>query len=107
MILTQQETFLLNLQLLLSNQKVHISKLEKMIENDNQMVSLRSDITKAAASKLENETITASDYIQEVQAETISKLNYELHKIQLNEAREKYILIKGKEISENLTESIQ
>lgn len=107
MVLTQQETFLLNLQMLLSNQKVHISKLEQMLENDNQMVSLRSDITKAAASKLENETITASDYIQEVQAETISKLNFELHKIQLNEAREKYILIQGKEISNKLAGSNQ
>ncbi len=103
MVLTQQETFLLNLQLLLSNQKVHISKLEKMMEKDNLMVSLRSDITKAAASKLENETITASEYIREVQAETISKLSYELHKIQLNEAREKYNLIKGKKVSEKLT----
>ena len=67
-----------------------------MLDNDNKLVELRTEISKAAASKLENETITASDYIQEIQAETISKLNYELHKIQLNEAIEKYNLIKGK-----------
>jgi len=60
------------------------------------MVALRTDITKSAASKLENETITASDYVRELQAETISKLNKELHKIQLSQAQEKYDLIKGK-----------
>ncbi len=96
MIQTQKETFKQNIQILLVQQSEQINKLNKMIDNDNKMVSLRTDITKAAASKLNNETITASAYIQEVQAETVSKLNFELHKIQLNEAREKYSLIQGK-----------
>ena len=62
------------------------------------MVTLRSEIAKTSASKLENEIITTSDYIQDVQAETVSKLNIEIHQIQLNEAIEKYNLIKGKNI---------
>ncbi|MEN8116078.1 MAG: TolC family protein [Bacteroidota bacterium] len=95
-ILTQEETFTQNIQLILIQQKEQIKKLETMLENDQQMVALRTDISKAAASKLENETITASDFIQEVQAETVAKLNYELHKIQLTEAKEKYNLIRGK-----------
>jgi outer membrane protein TolC len=93
---TQQETFTQNIRILLSQQQEQISKLERMLENDKQMVMLRTDITKAAASKLENEIITTTDYIQELQAETIAKLNYELHKIQLNEAIEKHTLIQGK-----------
>jgi len=96
MLQTQEQTFIQKLQLLLVQQKEQISKLEKMLDNDNKLVELRTEISKAAASKLENETITASDYILEIQAETISKLNYELHKIQLNKAIEKYNLIKGK-----------
>ena len=95
MIRNQEETFLQNMQVLLVQQKEQIEKLESLLTNDQKMVSLRNDITLAAASKLENETITASDYIQELQAETISKLNYELHKIQLNEAQEKFNIIKG------------
>jgi outer membrane protein TolC len=95
MIRNQEETFLQNMQVLLVQQKEQIEKLESLLTNDEKMVSLRNDITLAAASKLENETITASDYIQELQAETISKLNYELHKIQLNEAQEKFNIIKG------------
>lgn len=99
MLISQEQTFIQNIQLLLAQQKEQIAKIEKMLNNDQKMVGLRKDITKAAASKLENETITASDYIQELQAETVSKLNYELHKIQLNEAQEKYNLIKGKSVS--------
>ena len=75
--------------------KEQINKLEKMLQNNEQMVELRTEIAKAAASKLNNEVITASDYIQEVQAETVSKLNRELFTIQLNESKEKYNLIKG------------
>jgi hypothetical protein len=96
MLKNQEATFIQNIELLLVQQKEQIAKLETMLENDTKMVALRTDITKSAASKLENETITASDYVRELQAETISKLNKEVHKIQLNQAREKYNLIKGK-----------
>ena len=82
--------------MLLVRQKEQIDKLKKLLETDEKMVSLRSNIVRTSASKLENETITTSDYIQDVQAETISLLNAELHQIQLNEAKEKYLLIQGK-----------
>ncbi len=101
MLQSQEETFTQNLDMLLVQQNEQIKKIETLIGNDQNMVDLRTGITKAAASKLENETITASDYVQELQAETIAKLNYELHKIQLNQAREKYRLIKGKSVNEN------
>lgn len=96
MVNQQEATFNQNINLFLVQQKEQINKLEKLLENDKKMVTLRTEIAKTAASKLENETITPSDYIQEVQAETISKLNIEIHQIQLNEAKEKYELINGK-----------
>jgi len=98
MIHNREETFLQNIQLLLVQQKEQISKLETILQTDRQMVDLREEITKSAASKLENEILTTSDYIRELQAETVSKLNHELHMIQLNEAKEKYNLILGKSI---------
>jgi outer membrane protein TolC len=98
MIQAQEETFTQNIQILLVQQQEQIKKLEMILENNQQMVALRTEITKSSASKLNNEVITASDYVQEVQAETVSKLNLELHKIQLNESKEKYKLIKGKPV---------
>jgi outer membrane protein TolC len=89
-------TFSQNIQLLLVQQKEQILKIEQMLKNDEQLVLLRTEITKAAASKLANEIITASDYIQEMQNETVSKLSYELHKIQLSSSVEQYNIINGK-----------
>ncbi len=97
----QEATFVQNLDLLLARQQEEINKLEKMLDTDRELVSLRSEVTKAAASKLENETITDSEYIREVQSETIAKLKYELHKIQLDEAKEKCNIIKGSIIESN------
>jgi len=91
-----EEVFRQNIELLDVQQQETIGKLENMIGNDRALVGLRSEIAQTAASKLENQVITASDYIGEVQAETLAKLNFELHKIQLDEAREKYRLIMGK-----------
>lgn len=96
MIIQQEATFDQNMNLLLAQQKEQISKLEKLLGIDSKMVALRTEITQTSASKLENETITTSDYIQDVQAETIAKLDIELHRIRLSEAKEKYNLIKGK-----------
>ncbi len=96
-ILAQQETFNLNISILLAHQQEEINKLKKMLETDKELVALRSEVIKVASSRLENETITTSEYIRELQTETIAKLNYELHKIQLNQAYEKYNLLKGKE----------
>lgn len=94
----QEKTFNQNLQILLAQQNEQIKKFEKLLETDIEMVSLQSEIAQISASKLENETITMADYIQDLQSETIAKLNYELHKIGLNEAMEKYSLIKGKRV---------
>ena len=98
MVSQQEETFNQNMELLLAQQNNEIDKLKKLIDSDSKLVSLRSEIAKTSTSKLENETITTSDYIQDVQAETIAKINIEIHRIQLNEAIEKYNLIKGKSV---------
>jgi len=93
-----EDVFRQNIKLLQVQQKETVDKLKKMIQTDEELLALRAAITAAAESKLQNQLITATEYITEVQAETVVKLNYELHKIQLNEARERYHLIQGKVI---------
>lgn len=95
MLQSNEQTFRQNMEVLRVQQNAQITQLKEILSTDEEMVSLRSDIAKASASKLENEVITTSDYIQDVQAETLAKLNYELHRIQLNEAVEKYRLLMG------------
>ncbi len=95
----QEKSFNRNIQLLLTQQSEQVKKLEKMLENDNKMVELKTEISKATTSKLENGTINSADYVRDIQAETIAKLNRELHEIQLKEAKEKYRIIRGEVIS--------
>ena len=92
----QEETFIQNMDLLLAQQSEQIGKLKKILGKDEQLIKLKTEITKATASKLENGTINSADYVRDLQAETVSKINCELHQIQLDEAKEKYNLIKGK-----------
>ena len=73
MISQQEETFNQNINLLLAQQNEQINKLQKLLETDSKMVSLRMEIAQTSASKLENETITTSDYIQDVQAEGVTQ----------------------------------
>lgn len=96
MVLQQEKTFSQNIQLLLAQQSEQIKKLEKLLEKDDQLVKLKTEITKATASKLENGTINSANYVRDVQDETIAKLNRELHEIQLKEAIEKQRIIQGK-----------
>lgn len=94
---TQRETFTQNINILLAQQLTQIAKLNSLLENDKTLIELRKQITKAAASKLENDLITTSDYAVELQNETSAKINFEIHKIQLAQAREKYRVIAGTE----------
>jgi outer membrane protein TolC len=96
MVQQQEKTFNQNIQLLLVQQSEQIEKLEKLLEKDDQLLELKTAITKTTASKLENGTINSADYVRDVQAETIAKLNRELHEIQLQEAKEKKKIIQGK-----------
>ncbi|SHI88708.1 Outer membrane protein TolC [Tangfeifania diversioriginum] len=96
MVQQQENTFSQNIQLLLAQQSGQIEKLKKMLEKDEKLVELKTAITKATASKLKNGTINSADFVRDVQAETIAKLNRELHDIQLKEAIEKQRIIQGK-----------
>ncbi len=94
----QEKTFNQRIEMLLARQDEAIKKLKKQLQTDLKIIELKTEICKAAASKLQNGTITSSEYIRELQAETVAKLNHELHKIELNQAREMYRIIRGKQL---------
>ncbi len=96
----QEETFEQNMNLLLAQQSAQIDKLQKMLKKDAQLVELKTEITKTTATKLKSGTINSADYVRDLQAETVAKINRELHQIQLNESKEKYRIIQGKAIGD-------
>jgi outer membrane protein TolC len=96
MVTTRKETFEKNLNMDLQNKLSSIRKLEEALNRDSQIVELRSRVVRASTSKLDNGVITSTDYLTDLNAETIAKINLETHKIQLVQARENYLIAKGK-----------
>ncbi|MEJ6981743.1 TolC family protein [Pedobacter sp. P351] len=91
----QKETFLLNTASQLSQQKSEIEKLEALVETDKQIIALRRKIKVAANAQLENQVISASDYIREVNAEDQARQALIIHQLQLIQAQLNYNTIAG------------
>ncbi|MDX9882462.1 MAG: TolC family protein [Prolixibacteraceae bacterium] len=84
-----------NISLAMEPYKEETAKLRKIMEQDVALIALQENITKSSASKLDNGTITVSDYIKDLNAEILAKIMYETHKIQLQEAIEACRTIQG------------
>lgn len=92
----QQETFLLNIQAQLAQQKSEIGRFTALVATDSAIVSLREKIAAAAKAQLENAVITANDYIREVNAVDQARQALATHRLQLVQAATNYQLISGK-----------
>ncbi len=87
-----------NLKRLLDAKSSEIISLESLLSTDKEIIELRKRITSAAESQYENGTITATDYMNELNSERQALINYEIHKINLALAKVEYLNISGKEI---------
>jgi len=79
----QQETFLFNTNLALSQQNTEISKIQELITDDSEIIRLRENVKNAAQTQLENGTATTNDYLIAVNAEDQARQNRFLHEMQL------------------------
>jgi outer membrane protein TolC len=75
-----------------------IESLKALVETDSELIALRKRITLTAESQYGNGTITATEYLNEMNSEHQAEINYEIHKISLAMARIEYLNISGKEI---------
>jgi len=93
---TQKETFDKSLKIASQKDAADITKYKQLISKDNEIIRLRQNITKTASTQLENGVITATEYVTELNAEMMAKLNLELHKIQMKMAEVNYLNSMGK-----------
>lgn len=91
----QSETFLLNTNMNLKQQESEIQKLQELLLSDNELLNLRSSIKKSSENRLQNGVISASDYINDLNQEEISRQNKFLHETQLLMAQYQYQLTSG------------
>ncbi len=83
---------------LLESKNAEILSYSKMVESDSKLIELRKRITATSESQYKNGTITATEYLNQLNAERQAILNYEIHRLNLVLARVEYINISGKEI---------
>jgi outer membrane protein TolC len=87
-----------NLKRSLQAKNAEIVSLQSLIERDTELIAIRKRITITAESQYENGTITATDYLNELNSEKQAIINFEIHKINLAMARVEFLNISGKEI---------
>jgi len=87
-----------NLTRMLDAKQAEIASLKTLIETDTGLIEIRKRITAAAESQYDNGTLTATEYLQELNTEKQAVINHEIHIINLALARIEYLNISGKEI---------
>lgn len=92
---TQKETFEKNINVSIQNELANIDKIQELMKMDAELISLRESITKRSASQMQNGVITTTEYISDLNNESMAKLNLFTHKLQLLLAKLNYLTIKG------------
>lgn len=93
----QKETFLLNTNARLTQEQSDIDKLQKLVVTDHEIIDLRKSVKDAAKAQLDNGVITATNYLDEVNAEDQARQLMITHQLQLLQAKINYQTISGKQ----------
>ena len=97
----ERKTFNKKLKINLETILADIENYKKAIERDERIISLRKEINQSAKSKLENGTITSSEYISELNQLKNAQIQHEKHRVELQKAKVNYLLTAG---TDNLAE---
>ncbi len=87
-----------NLNRLLAEKNGEILSLETLVKSDSGLIAIRKRITASAESQYLNGTLTATEYLNELNSEKQAVINSEIHNINLSMAKIEYLNISGKEI---------
>ncbi|HNW51932.1 MAG TPA: TolC family protein [Prolixibacteraceae bacterium] len=93
---TVQSDFEQKQKIQLADASSQLSDLKQLIASDEEILALRKKISATASSELENGVITSTDYLSDLNSETVALINYATHKIQLVQATVNYNNILGK-----------
>ena len=91
----QSDVFSLNQSINFNKQQSNINKLEKLLTQDDEIIDLKQKVLKASAAKLENGTMSITDYLTDVQAEQQAEQNKALHQARKMQSIAQLKLING------------
>ena len=95
LLMNQQEEFTRELETLKVQERARMVQYKQSIVYEKQVLELQQQISQSAAVKMENGTITATEYITEINKENLARINMESHRIQLLQATANYLTIQG------------
>ena len=87
----QRETFLFNNNLEQMQQNENIARYKKLMADDEEIITLRQSVRKAAESKLSHGIIDVNDLLREINAENAARVQQSMHEIEM--LKEMYELI--------------
>jgi len=96
MIDVKKETFDDQLDIQLRAEKANQEKYDELLKQDEEILKLRKAIAATSFSKLTNGTITATDYLPEMNQAILAGLQFENHKILKLQSAYNYLLLLGK-----------
>ena len=79
----QKEVFLFNTNQKLTQQNADIEKFNELLKQDDEIIELRAKIKSTAAAKVENGTLTVSDYLRDVTNENMARQVKAVHELNL------------------------
>ena len=91
----QRESFELRTNAQLARQKEVIARIKHQLQQDNDIISVRTQVRDISAGQLDAGVITSSDYLIELNAQNQASTNQKLHQVQLVFAYIEYNLIAG------------
>lgn len=79
----QRETFLFENKLEQLQQDENVERYRKLMADDEEIVALRSDVRKAAESKLAHGIIDVNDLVREINAENNARVQQSMHEVEM------------------------
>jgi outer membrane protein TolC len=91
----QRSAFDKELESLRVQEEARIEQYIKSMQLEEEVLQLQKEISEHAALRLENGTITATDYITELNKESIARINLAMHEVNLMKSIANYLNIQG------------
>jgi len=95
MLQTQRASFDKELESLLVQEEAKIEQYQLTLEMDQQVLDLQKKISEQAAVQLDNGTMTATDYITELNKENLARITLATHQVMLMQSMASYLTIQG------------
>ncbi len=91
----QQSVFDMKIEMAGEDVNSKINQMQKIMDKDDEIIQLRKRITVSSTSQLNNGTITASDYLNDLNMESMALLSKKVHELELLKSQIELLDLKG------------